>query len=66
MIKKAPDIDVSTQDERRDYIRDRYPCLSDCDMCGLCKVFHGQDPENAYREYIAGLRSFDDVTADYR
>ncbi len=35
-------------------------------MCGLCKVFHGKDPELAYKDYIQGERSFDDVSADYR
>ena len=40
--------------------------ISDCDMCGLCKVFHGKDPENAYDDYINGIRSFEDVSDDYK
>ena len=43
-----------------------YPCLADCDMCGLCKVFRGKDPENAYDVYIKGIRSFEDVSNDYK
>ena len=39
----APDIAFSTVEERREYIRKRYPCIADCDMCGLCKVFHGHE-----------------------
>ena len=35
----APDIRDSSEEDRRKYINDRYPCISDCDMCGLCKVF---------------------------
>ncbi len=66
MINDIPDIESSTVDERREYIRNRFPCLSDCDMCGLCKVFRGMDPENAYSDYITGIRSFADVTTDYR
>ena len=62
----APEIGNSTLEERRAYIKERYPCISDCDMCGLCKVFHGKDPENAYDDYIKGIRSFIDVSSDYK
>ncbi len=62
----APEISNSTAEERRAYIRDRFPCLSDCDMCGLCKVFRGKDPETAYAEYISGNRTFQNVSGDYR
>ncbi|MCR5593292.1 MAG: hypothetical protein K6F79_06060 [Saccharofermentans sp.] len=62
----APDILESTEEHRRGYIKTKYPCISDCDMCGLCKVFHGKDPENAYDDYIKGRRSFQDVSEDYR
>ena len=62
----APEIKLSTVDERRSYILNRYPCIADCDACGLCKVFHGKDPENAYREYIDGTRSFEDISLEYR
>ncbi|MBQ2609321.1 MAG: hypothetical protein K6A61_04745 [Butyrivibrio sp.] len=65
-MNTAPSVQESTIEERRDYIKKRYPCISDCDMCGLCKVFHGKDPELAYKDYIQGERSFDDVSADYR
>ena len=65
-MNTAPNIVESTMEERRDYIRNRYPCISDCDMCGLCRVFHGKDPENAYDDYIKGKRSFIDVSEDYK
>ncbi len=65
-MNTAPNIVESTMEERRDYIRNRYPCISDCDMCGLCKVFHGKDPENAYDDYIKGKRSFFEVSEDYK
>ena len=58
----APDYIRSTEEERREYIRNRFPC----DMCGLCKVFHGKDPESAYEDYILGKRSFTKVSADYK
>ena len=56
----APDITDSTTEERK------YPCIADCDMCGLCKVFRGKNAEQAYDDYITGKRSFMDVSADYR
>lgn len=65
-MNTAPDIKESTIEERGEYIKNRYPCISDCDMCGLCKIFHGKDPENAYDDYIKGIRSFEDVSAQYK
>jgi len=62
----APDIRDSSEEDRRKYINDRYPCISDCDMCGLCKVFRGKDPEVAYNDYIVGRRSFEEVSEDYK
>ena len=62
----APDIRDSSEEDRRKYINDRYPCISDCDMCGLCKVFRGKDPEVAYNDYIVGRRSFEEVFEDYK
>ena len=57
-MREAPDIINSTEQERRDYIKQRFPCVADCDMCGLCKVFHGKDAETAYDDYISGVRTF--------
>ena len=62
----APAIKASSEVERRAFIKEKYPCISECDMCGLCKVFHGKDPENAYDDYIKGIRSFADVSEEYK
>ena len=62
----APDIMSSTAEERRIYIKNKFPCIADCDMCGICTVFHGKDAEVAYEAYIRGERSFEEVSADYR
>ena len=62
----APDIMNSTAEERRIYIKNKCPCIADCDMCGICTVFHGKDAEVAYEAYIRGERSFEEVSADYR
>ena len=63
---KAPEIKESTEAERRQYIKDTFPCIADCDMCGLCTVFRGKDPELAYDDYIHGRREYMDVSGDYR
>ena len=65
-MSDAPDIMDSTSEERRAYIKKRFPCIADCDMCGLCTVFRGKDAEAAYDDYIVGKRSFADVSADYK
>ena len=62
----APDIANSTVEERREFIKAKYPCIADCDMCGLCKVFRGNNAEHAYADYIDGKRSFMDVSADFK
>lgn len=66
IMLKAPEIDNSSVEERRAFIKAKYPCIADCDMCGLCKVFRGKNAEQAYDDYITGKRSFMDVSADYR
>lgn len=63
---RPPDIENSTEEERRQYIKTAFPCIADCDMCGLCTVFRGKDPEVAYDDYIRGIRDYMDVTQDYR
>lgn len=63
---RAPEISGSTKEERARYIRKKYVCISNCDMCGLCKVFRGKSPETAYADYIDGKRDYTHVTADYR
>ena len=57
---------TATAEERRIYIKNKFPCIADCDMCGICTVFHGKDAEVAYEAYIRGERSFEEVSADYR
>ena len=63
---QAPDINNSTAEERRAFIKAKYPCIADCDMCGLCKVFRGADAEHAYDDYITGKRSYKDVSEEYK
>ena len=58
---RPPEIASSTEEERRQYIKDTFPCIADCDMCGLCTVFKGK-----HADYISGKRSYLEVSADYR
>lgn len=62
----APDISDSTREEREKFIKERFKCISDCENCGLCKVLKGKTTEVAYSDYIEGIRSFSDVSVDYR
>ena len=61
-----PGLGASTMEERREFIKKRFPCIADCDMCGLCKVFHGRDAEVAYDDYIKGRRTFMEVSGDFK
>ncbi len=63
---RAPEIETSTEAERRQYIKNTFPCIADCEMCGLCTVFCGKDPELAYADYISGKRSYLEVSQEYR
>lgn len=62
----APGIEGSTREERADYVRRRFPCIADCDACGLCKLFHGQDAELALADYIDGKDELPQVMMRYR
>lgn len=61
-----PDIQSSTREERLKYLRETFWCRGDCDSCGLCQVFHGKDPLIVYEDYLAGKRTFQEISAEYR
>ncbi|MBR2683839.1 MAG: hypothetical protein IKE22_11310 [Atopobiaceae bacterium] len=62
----ALSITSSTREERLEFVRKRYPCIADCDACGLCKLFHGQDAEHALADYIDGKDELPQVLMKYR
>ena len=62
----APKIAESDREQREQYIKDRFPCIADCDMCGLCAAFHGKTAELAYQEYIRGEKEFMQVSEELR
>ena len=61
-----PKITGSTREERRDFVLEAWKCLHDCEACGKCRILKGRDPEILYADYIEGLRSYMDVTLEFR
>ncbi len=59
--QRAPSVGESAPAERRKYIEEHFRCISDCDMCGICAVYHNQDPLLVYRDYIEGTRTFEEI-----
>ena len=56
----------TSKEQREEYIKNTYHCISDCDNCGLCKIFHGKQPEIIFADYIEGLREFIDIANEYK
>lgn len=59
-------IEDSTPEERRQWLIKAFPCISDCEQCGLCKMYHNQDVELVYEDYIKGIKTFEEISKDYR
>lgn len=54
----VPKIDNSDREERLAYVREKYKCRVDCDMCGNCKVLRGRDAEDVFADYIEGKTEY--------
>ena len=50
----------STSDERRQWIRERFPCRANCE------IYHGRDVEEVYADYISGIRTFEEIRDEFR
>ena len=61
-----PDIKNSTSEERRAYVIESWRCLHDCEACGKCRIVKGRDAEILYADYIAGIRTYMDITLEIR
>jgi len=59
-------INDTTKAQREEYVKNTYHCIADCDNCGLCKIFHGKQPEIVFAEYIDGKREFADIAKEYK
>ena len=62
----APSITNSTREERLAYVRKRFACIANCDLCGNCALFHGRDAETALADYIDGKDELPQVVMRYR
>ena len=63
---KAPSINGSTHDERREFVLEEWRCLHNCEMCGKCSILRGRDEERLYANYIEGRREYLDITLELR
>jgi len=63
---RVPDIEGSTKEERLEAVKNKFRCISDCDSCGLCKVFKGRDPSVVYQDYIDGRCSYLEISRRLR
>lgn len=57
-----PDIHDSTREQRERYVREKWRCLANCEICGKCSMLHGRDAEDVYRDYIDGKRTYMEVS----
>ena len=61
-----PKIESSTEEQRMAYISETFRCRSDCNICGICQVFHGKEPLLIFEDYIAGRRTFQEIFREYK
>ncbi len=56
----------TTREQREKYIKTTYHCIADCDNCGMCKIFHGKQPEIVFADYIEGICELADIASEYK
>lgn len=61
-----PSIENSTKEEREKYIKEKYICRANCEICGNCKVFKGSSAETIFLDYIEGLKEYQEILKEYR
>ena len=61
-----PSIETSTRDERQAYVREKWKCMHNCELCGKCHVLKGRSEEILYADYIDGKMSYMDITLEIR
>ena len=65
-VGRAPLVADSTREERLAWVQAKYPCISDCEACGVCKMFHGRDAVHAFAPYIDGQAEMREVARSLR
>ncbi len=53
----APDIHNSTAEERREYVREAWKCMANCEICGKCSILKGRDAEEVYEDCFFSVES---------
>ena len=66
LSRPCPSIVDSTREERLAYVQERYTCISDCDLCGICASFGWQNPEDVLADYIDGKDEMRAVLVRFR
>jgi len=61
-----PSIEDSTLEERLAFVKQEWKCLGNCEICGKCHFLHGKDAEEAYADYINGIRPYMEITKEIR
>ena len=46
-----PSIEASTREERQAYVREKWECMHNCELCGKCHILKGRDAETLYADY---------------
>ena len=66
LLMSATEIGTSSEEERRQYVEQRFRCIANCESCGNCRVLRGKSADEAYADYIAGKASFVEVSMRLR
>ena len=61
-----PSIETSTLEERLDYVRTKWECMHNCELCGKCHILKGRNAETLYADYIEGKRAYMQITLEIR
>ena len=61
-----PSIETSTREERLDYVRGKWECMHNCELCGKCHILKGHNTETLYADYIEGKGSYMDITLEIK
>lgn len=66
LLSSPPSIAESTRGDRLAYVRKRYECISNCDVCGICATFGGTSPEQVLSDYIEGNMELREALVRFR
>ena len=59
-----PGMETSWIDDDQAYVREKWECMHNCELCGKCHILKGRDAEILYADYIEGKRSYMEITLE--